>query len=291
MRASVGSLGGCDAPPQPVSASRPPAVSSSAVLLRSSMPPNSREHGRRASRQTPRTRRFSPVFAGLRGSLTNRGDRVNLALGKGFWVAATTLQPFCTPDARSLACSAHSAYHPTVRPRRIASPNGTGCPVYPSCTPPSGLLACSEANEDVMTRVSPSVGLRSRSAWRRAAARRAEAAGRDSRLVWREGNATVICTALTFAVVSCMQRLLGCFGPSPSGRGMRSTLLTRRIGGRLQLEGMLMSQRKQLLRPWGDPHPLVSQTESSATRSNRRGDNREETSCRTIGEHDANRAM
>jgi hypothetical protein len=39
-------------------------------------PPKSRECGQTASRQSQCFREFWPVFAGLRGSLTNRGARI-----------------------------------------------------------------------------------------------------------------------------------------------------------------------------------------------------------------------
>jgi hypothetical protein len=50
-----------------------------AIRLRSPRPPNIREPKRTPSAQVQHFGGFSPVFAELRGSLTNRGERLELA--------------------------------------------------------------------------------------------------------------------------------------------------------------------------------------------------------------------
>ena len=48
-------------------------------LFAVSRPTNSREHERTRSPDVQRFRGYSPVFAAVRGSLTNRGERLELA--------------------------------------------------------------------------------------------------------------------------------------------------------------------------------------------------------------------
>ena len=58
----------------------------SAVRFAVPIPTNSHEHARTASREAQRFRGLSPVFACLRGSVRNRGDRFGLAFLSRFGV-------------------------------------------------------------------------------------------------------------------------------------------------------------------------------------------------------------
>ena len=62
-------------------------------------PTNSREHERIQPREAQRFRGSSPMFAGLRGSLTNRGERLELAFLSRFRGACG---PICGPHTASI---------------------------------------------------------------------------------------------------------------------------------------------------------------------------------------------
>jgi hypothetical protein len=79
----------------------------------SQSPPSIHEMPRIQPREPQRFRGFSPVFAGARGSLTNRGDPINLALPKGFEASANVSQTACTLNTRSGAVQLPASAHHT----------------------------------------------------------------------------------------------------------------------------------------------------------------------------------